>query len=928
MFRRGGRQGWIHWKRCVVNESRLNHAVKHEGRSTVPEWKSEIRQRLAKLKLEPTREAAIIEELSQHLADCYAELLSSGATEAEAERQTLAELSGSEMLARELRLVERQCNTAPIVPGTNRRSNMIASIWQDLRFGARMLLKQPGFTLIAVLTLSLGIGANTAIFSIVNAVLLRPFAYKEPERLVILRERVSGGGAGFSPSYPNFADWRAQNTAFEAISAVRGNESFNFTGAGEPERLQGRLVSAEFFSLLGVKPSLGRDFLAEEDRPDATPAVILSYGFWQRRFGDDPSILGKQLTLNNQSYTVVGITPADFQYGLEADVTVPIGLQAERFRRRGADPGTDVVARLKPNVSLQQGETDLNLVAARLEQQYPESNKGRRVRVTPLHESFVGNVRQPLLILLGAVGLVLLIACANVANLLLVRASARQKELAVRVALGASRAALVRQLLTESVLLAALGTALGIMLAFWGTSFIAARLPDGIPRLHEASVDAPVLIFTLSVSLLTGLLFGLAPALQASRPNLTEGLKEGERGSSGRRQWLRSLLVVSEVALTLTLLVGAGLLIQSFRRVLQVDPGFEPQNLLMMQVSVNNPDGRQIANFFEQLQQNVRTLPGVKSVGVSNGLPFGVVNRPTFFIEGRPDLENKPNSVRYTVSPDYFQALGIELIKGRVFNAQDTRESPLVVVIDEALARFAFPNEDPLGKRLMMSRSGPSYEIVGVVRHVEQDSLDSQAPALAQFYTNFNQISLQGLPNNVRRINVLVRTEVEPVRLASAVRSQIAALNKDQAVFNVRTMEQVVAQSVAPRRFSMMLLTVFAVAALALASLGIYGLMSYTVAQSTREIGVRMALGAQASDVLKLVIGRGMMLALAGVALGLTASVALTRTIKNLLFGVSASDPVTFAAIALLLTLVALLACYVPARRAAKVDPMVALRNE
>jgi putative ABC transport system permease protein len=910
-----------------VNESRLSHAAKREGRSNVPEWKPEIRQRLAKLKLEPTREAAIIEELSQHLADCYAELLSSGATEAEAERQTLAELNEHETLARELRRIEQHFAPEPIVPGTNRRSNMIAAIWQDLRFGARMLLKQPGFTLIAILTLSLGIGANTAIFSIVNAVLLRPFPYQAPERLVILQERVAAGG-GFSPSYPNFVDWRAQNTAFEAISAVRGNESFNFTGAGEPERLQGRLVSAEFFSLLGVKPLLGRDFLAEEDRPGATPAVILSYGFWQRRFGDDPGILGKQLTLNNQSYTVVGITPANFQYGLEADVTVPFGLQAQRFSRRGADPGTDVVARLKPNVSQQQGETDLNLVAARLEQQYPESNKGRRVLLTPLHESFVGNVRQPLLILLGAVGLVLLIACANVANLLLVRASARQREMAVRVALGASRAALVRQLLTESVLLAALGAALGVLLAFWGTSLIAAQLPDGIPRLHEASVDAPVLIFTLSVSLLTGLLFGLAPALQASRPNLTEGLKEGERGASGRRQRLRSVLVVGEVALTLTLLVGAGLLIQSFWRVLRVAPGFNAQNLLTMQVSVNNPDGQQVANFFAQLQQNVRNLPGVKSVAVSNGIPFGSTNFPPFLIEGRPETGNKPSGLRYHVSPAYFQTMGIELIKGRLFTAEDTPGTPSVVIIDEVLAQRYFPNEDPLGKRLKASADAPGIEIVGVVRHAEPNSLDAQGPAPAQFYLNFNQIPAERLPGYVRRINLLTRTEVEPLGLVSAVRAQVAALNKDQAVFNVRTMEQAVMQSVAARRFSMLLLTVFAIVALALASLGIYGLMSYAVAQRTREIGVRMALGAQVSDVLKLVIWQGMKLAFAGVALGLVASVALTRTMKNLLFGVSATDPVTFAALALLLSLVALLACWIPARRAARVNPMVALRSE
>jgi putative ABC transport system permease protein len=891
----------------------------------MPDWKPEIRRRLAGLQLAPTREAAIVEELAQYLDDCYAELLISGVTEAEARWQTLAELSGSELLQRELRRVERQIAPEPIVLGTNRRTNMLASLWQDLRFGARMLLKQPGFTLIAVLTLALGIGANTAIFSIVNAVLLRPFPYQAPERLVILGEFVSGG----SVSYPNFVDWRAQQTVFEAISAARANESFNFTGTGEPERLQGRLVSAEFLSTLGIQPLVGRDFRAEEDRQGATPAVILSYGFWQRRFGNDPSVIGQQLTLNNQSYTIVGITPPNFQFGVEADVTVPISLQAERFRTRGADPGVrPVVARLKPGVTRRQAETELNLIAARLEQQYPQSNKGWRVVITPLHEATVGNVRQPLLILLGAVGLVLLIACANVANLLLVRSSTRQKEMAVRVALGASRGAIIRQLLTESVLLAALGAGLGILLAFWGTSFIAAQLPDGIPRLQEASVDAPVLGFTLAVSLLTSLLFGLAPALQASRPNLTEGLKEGERSSSGRRQWLRRVLVVGEVALTLTLLVGAGLLIQSFRRVLAVDPGFNPRNLLTMQVSVNNPDGQQIADFFEQLQQNVRNLPGVKSVAVSNGLPLGVVNRPTFFIEGRPDLENKPPTARYTVSPAYFQTLGIELRTGRVFNAQDTRDSPRVVIINDVLARFAFPNEDPQGKRLKQGINAPSLEIVGVVRHVEQDSLDDQGPAQAQFYTNFNQISLEGLPNNVRRINVLVRTEVEPLSLASAVRARIAVLNKDQAVFNVRTMEQAVAQSVATRRFSMLLLTVFAVVALALASLGIYGLMSYAVAQRTREIGVRMALGAQMRDVLKLVIGQGMMLVFVGVALGLVASLALTRTIKNLLFGVSATDPVTFVAIALLLIAIALLACFVPARRATKVDPLVALRCE
>ena len=807
-----------------------------------------------------------------------------------------------------------------------RGGGFMESLWQDLRFSARMLIKHPGFTLIAVLTLALGIGANTAIFSIVNAVLLRPFPYHAPEQLVTLGEFVPRG----SVSYPNFVDWRAQSTLFESISAVRSNESYNFTGAGEPERLQGRLVSAGFFSLLGTKPFLGRDFVAEDDHPGATPAVVLSYSFWSRRFGSDQNLIGKQITLNDRSYTVVGIAPQNFQYGPDADVSIPIGLSAERFKARGADPGIAVVARLKPNVSQQQAQAETEMVYARMEQQYPDTNTGRRGVLLSLHETVVGDVRLPLLILLGAVALVLLIACANVANLLLVRASTRQREMSVRVALGANRSRIIRQLLTESLLLALIGAALGILIALWGTRFIANQLPEGIPRLAEASVDLRVLGFTLGVSLLTGLLFGLAPALQASRLNLTETLKEGDRGSSGGRGRLRSVLVVSEVALTLTLLVSAGLLIQSFRRVLQVDPGFDSQSLLTMQVSVNNPDGQKISTFFNQLQENVRKLPGVKSVAISNGLPLVTANHPTFFIEGRPLPEKgkAPGAIRYTVSPDYFQTMGIELLKGRVFTAHETPGTPLTVVIDEALARH-FGNDDPVGQRISQSSSGtPAYEIVGVVRHVEQYNLDDQAIQVPQFYLNFNQIPADRLPGSTRRINLLTRTDVEPMSLTSAVRGQIVALNKDQPVFNVKTMDQIVDQSMAPRRFSMMLLAVFAVVALVLASIGIYGMMSYSVAQRTREIGLRMTLGAQRGNVLRLVIGHGMKLALVGVVLGLIAALALTRTMKNLLFGVSATDPVTFVAIALLLALVALLACWVPARRATKVDPLVALRCE
>ena len=802
----------------------------------------------------------------------------------------------------------------------------IETFWQDTRFSARMLRKHPGFSLIAVLTLALGIGANTAIFSIVNAVLLRPFPFQAPEELVIVGE----GAVAGTVSYPNFVDWRDDRNIFAAASAVRSNENYNFAEAGEPERLQGRLVSAGFLTLLGVKPLLGRDFLAEDDRPGATPTVILSSGLWSRRFGNDESIIGKTIALNDQRYTIVGVTPPDFEFGMAADVSIPIGLSAERFKARGSDPGINVVARLRPNVSPQQTQTELNLIYARLEQQYPTSNTGRRAYLSSVHEYFVGDVRQPLLILLASVGLVLLIASANVANLLLVRASTRRREMSVRVALGAGRWRIVRQLLTESMLLALIGGVLGILLAVWSTSFIANQLPAGIPRITEANVDVRVLAFTVSVSVITGFLFGLAPALQASRLNLTEALKEGDRGTSSRQR-LRGVLVVSEVALTLTLLVGAGLLIQSFRRVLQVDPGFKAQNLLTMQVSVNNPDGHQVASFFNQLQENVRRLPGVKSVAVANGLPLGGANHPVFFIEGRPLPQNgrAPGAIRYTVSPGYFETMGIQLLKGRVFSAQDTPTTPLVMIIDEALAQQHFQNEDPIGKRIAQSSNfTPTYEIVGVVSHVEQYNLEGQAIRTPQFYLSFNQIPPERLPGYTRRINVLTRTDVEPSSLTSAVRGEIAALNKTQPVFNVQTMEQIVSQSVAPRRFSMLLLSVFAVVALILASIGIYGMMSYAVAQRTREIGLRMTLGAQRGNVLRLVIGQGMKLVIVGVVLGLVAAIALTRTMKSLLFGVSATDPETFIGIALLLTIVALLACWIPARRATKVDPIVALRYE
>ena len=805
------------------------------------------------------------------------------------------------------------------------------TLLKDIRYGVRSLLKRPGFTLIAVMTLALGIGANTAIFSVVNTVLIRPLPYQNPERLVVLLETLSE--RTIPTSYPNFVDWRNQTSAFENVAALRPRESFNLTGAGESERLQGRLVSANFLSTVGVRPIRGRDFVAEDDRPGATPTVILSHELWQRRFGADENVIGKQITLNSQSFTVIGITPANFQFGSEADVSVPIGLSAERFALRGKDPGIRSIARLKDGVPIGQAQAELNTIAARLEGQYPETNSGRRVRLESLRDNVVGDIRPTLLTLLGAVGFVLLIACANVANLLLTRSAGRYKEIAIRTALGASRFRVLRQLFTESAMLAGVGGIAGLFLAIWGIDLITSYLPEGVPRIGEVGVDASVLGFTLGASLFTGVLFGLAPALRFSNPNLTDTLKEGERNSSTGRSRTGSVLVIAEVALTVVLLIGAGLLVKSFWRLSGVDPGFNPQNLLSMQVSVTAgaDDGRKVAAFLDDVQQRVKSLPGVTSVSVSNGLPFEGANQPPFVIEGHapPEPGREPSGILYRPSPDYFETMGIGLLRGRTFSAQDTRESPLVAVIDEVFARQHFPNEDPLGKRVKLAVPGSeSHEIVGVVRHVEHVALDGQAPADAQLYFNFNQIPLAGLPRYVRRVNLLVRTTTEPLGLAGAVRSQISAVDKDQAVFNVATMEQRLAQSVAARRFSMILLAVFAALALILAAVGIYGVISYSVAQRTREVGIRMALGAQTSDVLKLVVRDGLKLVLIGVVVGLVGAFMLTRLMTTLLFAVTPTDVTTYASVALGLIGVAMLACYLPARRATKVDPLVALRYE
>jgi putative ABC transport system permease protein len=812
-----------------------------------------------------------------------------------------------------------------------RRIGFVNTFLKDIRYAIRNLLKRPGFTLVAVITLALGIGANTAIFSVVNTILIRPLPYEQPDRLVVVSGIASGRPIG--TSYLNFVDWRNQNSVFENVAALRPRESFNLTGAGESERLQGRLVSANFLNTLGVRPIRGRDFLAEDDRPGATQVAILSQGLWQRRFGADENIIGRQLTLNGQTFTVIGITPPNFQFGADTDVTVPIGLSADRFSLRGKDPGVRAIARLKQDVPIERAQAELDTIAARLAEQYPDSNAGRGVRIESLRNNVIGDIRPTLLTLLGAVAFVLLIACANVANLLMTRSTGRQKEIAIRTALGAGRLRIVRQLLTESLLLAIAGGMAGLLLAIWGTALIISYLPEGIPRISEVSVDGSVLAFTLGAIAVTGVLFGMVPALQSWNPNLSETLKEGQRTSSGNRNRAGRFLVISEVALTLALLVGAGLLVKSFWRLSQVNPGFNPENLLTMQISVSAgaAEGGKVASFLGDLQQNVLKLPGVESVSVSNGLPFEGANQPPFVIEEHapPAPGKEPIGILYNAAPGYLETMGIELLRGRAFSPQDTRDTPRVALIDEVFARQHFPNEDPLGKRIKLAVPGSeSHQIIGVVRHVEHVGLDGQTPTQAEFYFNFNQISLAVLPRYVRRVNLLVRTSAEPLSLAAPVRSQITSLDKNQAVFNVRTMEQMLAQSVAARRFSMILLAVFAVLALTLAAVGIYGVISYSVAQRTREVGIRMALGAQTMDVLKLVVRDGLATVMIGVGVGLIGALMLTRLMTTLLFGVTPTDLSTYATVAIGLIAVALLACYIPARRATKVDPLVALRYE
>ncbi len=810
------------------------------------------------------------------------------------------------------------------------------TLWQDLRYGARMLGKSPVFTAIAVLTLALGIGANTAIFSVVNGVLLQPLPYEEPERLVMVwNELTKEGLPQLWFSEPELIDYRERQQSFEGMAAFSGGGG-NLTGRGEPLRVTAANVSANFFPLLRVDALLGRTFTPEEDTPGNDRVIVLEHGFWQRRFGGDPAIIGETVSLSDNPYTVIGVMPSGFAFpDGTVDLWTPLAIAANP-RKRGSHY-LRVLARLKSGVTFEQASADMHNIAKQMEQDYPDYYRPDRAWNTyliPLHESEVGEVRPALLVLLGAVGFVLLIACTNVANLMLARAAVREKEVAIRAALGAGRLRIVRQLLTESVLLALVGGAAGLLLAFWSLRVLVALGPENLPRLEEIGIDAGVLGFTLGIALLTGIVFGLVPALHASKPDLHDALKEGGRSAAGAAHHrLRGLLVVSEVALSLVLLIGAGLMIKSFYRLLQVDPGYRTENVLTFRLSLPSAryaEDHQVLGFYRRLQEKVAALPDVRAAGAVSHLPLGgAYSSGSVFVEELPP--NSPNrsfgyfeADRRLATPGYFRAMGMNLLMGRLLEESDHAEAPLVTAVDESFARRAWPAEpNPIGKRVAVNQT-PDGEplwrtVVGVVRHVKNYGLDVEGRE--QIYFPHAQFPISTM-------FVTVRTGGDPVVAQAAVRNQVAALDPSLPLFNVATMEERLAESVAQPRFNVLLLGIFAAVALVLAAVGIYGVMSYSVGQRTHEIGIRMALGAQPGDILRLVVGRGMVLALIGVAVGLAGSFALTRFLESLLFGVSATDPATFAGVALLLAAVALLACYLPTRRATRVDPLVALRYE
>jgi putative ABC transport system permease protein len=804
----------------------------------------------------------------------------------------------------------------------------MGTLLQDLRYGLRVLLQRPGFTLVAVLALALGIGANTAIFSVVHSVVLRPLPYPDAERLVtVWDDNQRQGWHKDVTGYSTFSEWQAQSDVFEALAAHRGWGP-SLTGAGEPERLLGTLVTPAFFDVLRILPLYGRTFQPEDGQEGQDRIAVLGHGLWQRRFGGDPAVVGQTLRLDDAPVTVVGIMPEGFGFPSRTSELWSV-LSPPREPDRG-NHYLEVVGRLRPGVGAAQADRALDALTARLAGEFPRVYEGFGVNVVPLHEHLVGDVRPALLVLLGAVLFVLLIACANVANLLLARTAGREREIAVRTALGAGRGRIVRQLLTESVLLGLAGGALGLLLALWGGELLVSLAPGGLPRLERLGLNGPVLLFTLGASLLTGILFGLAPALQASRPDLNESLKEAKgigAGVRGRR--VRSLLIVAEVALALVLLVGAGLLMQSFARLQEVEAGFDTERLLSFHLSLPStkyPEDPQIGAFHRQALERLGALPGVESAAAVMSLPLtGSYSSATFSIEGQaqpPDAQSLEVKLN-VVSDGYLGTMGIPLKSGRFFGASDAEGAAPVAVVNETMARLHFPGVDPVGKRFKWGRLDseryPWREVVGVVGDVRHKSLE--APSDPEVYMPLGQEA-------IRAAAFVLRTATDPATLAPAVRREVQALDSALPIYGLRTMDELLSGSLAQRRFNLWLLGLFASVALLLAAVGIYGVMSTMVGQRTREIGIRMALGARRADVLRMILGEGVGLVLVGVGIGLAGAIALSRALGSLLYEVSRTDPVTYGAVAVVLVLAAALACYVPARRAMGVDPMQALRYE
>jgi putative ABC transport system permease protein len=802
---------------------------------------------------------------------------------------------------------------------------------QDLRYGVRMLAKHPGFTIVAVLAIALGIGANTTIFSCVNALLLHPFSFANQDRLMKIWERLPDGAVKRSSVAPgNYADWRDRNQVFEQMAAF-SPRAFNLTDGDEPERVAGARVTPSFFTVLGVSAAQGRTFSDEEGQLGHEQVALIKQSLWERRFASDPNAIGRQIMVDGKSYTIIGVLAPDFSFPLNgSEVWIPLALDPKEQLERGSHY-LQILGLLKPGITKAQAQAEIDTISRPAQQQFPETNAGRSGFVEGLDESYTRGSRIYLIVLMGAVVFVLLIACANVANLLLVRATSRQKEIAVRMALGGSRWRLIRQLLTESILLSAIGGALGLLFSVWGIEFVRNGMPPGftqfIPGWDNLQLNTPVLLFTLIITLLTGAVFGLAPALQATRLNLNEALKESGKGTSSgaSRNRLRSILVVAEVALSLVLLVGAGLMIRSFMHLISANLGVKPENVLTMELSISRlkyPDEQHRVNFYEQLMDRLQNLPGVQKAGAINYVPMGRSNTSSNFRiadQPAPPKGKEPLADFQVVTRQYFEAIGTPLLQGRTFTDQDKKESPRVLVINERLAKRYFPAGDALGKRLIFNDEDGPVEIVGVAADVKNEDLEDE-PNLT-VYVPYNQQPWWSMA-------VIVRTDAEPTQIASAVRNEVRAIDQELPVYNVRTMQQVIDESVSPKRLATFMLGFFAFAALILAAIGIYAVMAYSVTSRTHEIGIRMALGAQPRDILRLVVGHGLFLTLIGVGLGLLGAYGLTRVMTEMLSGVSATDPLTFIALPLLLSSIALLACLIPARRATKVDPMIALRYE